>query len=32
VLAAIDPADGEVMLRLDDRLIDKPVVARASES
>jgi citrate lyase beta subunit len=32
VLAAIDAADGEVTLRLDGRLIDKPVVARASES
>jgi citrate lyase subunit beta/citryl-CoA lyase len=29
VLAAIDAADGEVMLRLDGRLIDKPVVVRA---
>jgi citrate lyase subunit beta/citryl-CoA lyase len=29
VLAAIDAADGEVMLRLDGQLIDKPVVSRA---
>ncbi|WP_433556047.1 HpcH/HpaI aldolase/citrate lyase family protein [Pseudonocardia xinjiangensis] len=31
VLAAIDGADGEVMVRLDGQLIDRPVISRAQQ-